>query len=181
MKLMFLTIGLAVLSLLVSCNNENTETSDATQATGAPQASATEITAADPGSGLPNLQMVAADNKMVSLSEFKGKKIFVNLWASWCPPCKREMPSIEKLYKASDTAKVAFVLLSLDDQFAKAKNYLSGAKLDLPIYYPAQNLPSLFNVQSIRTTFIFDEKGALIKKVEGSEDYSTKEFINLLK
>ncbi len=130
---------------------------------------------------LPAFTMQDVSGNVVTMQNLKGKKLFVNLWASWCPPCKREMPSIEKLYKSADTSKASFVLLSLDDDFDKAKKYITSAKLQLPVYYPAENLPSIFNVQSIPTTFLFDENGKLLKRIEGAENYNTDEYRNILK
>ena len=130
---------------------------------------------------LPVFSMQGVDGKIVTLQSFKGKKVFVNLWASWCPPCKREMPSIEKLYKSADTAKVAFVLIALDDQFEKSQQFMQARSFKVPIYYPAENLPALFNVEGIPATFIFDETGKLMHQVEGSDDYDTDFYKKLLK
>ncbi len=130
---------------------------------------------------LPSFNMRNANGSAVNLNSFQGKKVMVNIWASWCPPCKREMPSIEKLYKSVDTSKVAFVLLSLDDSFDEALRYVSSRKLNLPVYYPAENLPLLFNVQSIPNTFIFDESGKLVKHVEGADDFNTASYKELFK
>jgi len=129
---------------------------------------------------LPSFSIQDVGGNIINLENFKGKKLFVNLWASWCPPCKREMPSIEKLYRSLDTAKVKFLLVSLDDQFEMAKKYVSSQKLKLPIYYPAERLPLLFQVQGIPATFIFDETGQLIKRVDGGENYDTKEYKSML-
>jgi thiol-disulfide isomerase/thioredoxin len=130
---------------------------------------------------LPNFSMLDNKGNIVSLQSLKGKKVFINLWASWCPPCRREMPSIERLYKSVDTTKVAFVMLSLDDSFEKAMHYASSRKLGLPLFYPAENLPQLFNVEGIPATFIFNEEGRLIKQVEGSDDYDADNYRTLLK
>lgn len=131
--------------------------------------------------GLPTFKMFNAAGENVTMESFKGKKVFVNLWASWCPPCRREMPSIEKLYQSVDTNKVAFVMLSLDDQFEKGKKYFTSKSLTIPIYYPAENLPALFSVEGIPATFIFNENGTMIKQVDGSEDYNTTYYKDLLK
>lgn len=130
---------------------------------------------------LPTFSMLDSKGNIVSLQSLKGKKVFINLWASWCPPCRREMPSIERLYKTVDTTKVAFVMLSLDDSFEKAKHYASSRKLGLPLFYPAENLPQLFNVEGIPATFIFNEEGRLIKQVDGSDDYDADSYRMLLK
>lgn len=141
----------------------------------------TNITSAEAKSGvqLPAFKMVNASGELVDLQSFKGKKVFVNLWASWCPPCRREMPSIEKLYRSIDTSKSAFVMLALDDNFEKSRQYIQSQKLNLPAYYPAENLPELFNVPGIPATFIFDEQGKLIEKVEGGDDYNTEKYRQL--
>lgn len=130
---------------------------------------------------LPAFSIQDVTGQILNLQNFKGKKVFVNLWASWCPPCRREMPSIEKLAKSVDTGKVAFVMLSLDDNFDKAKRFIKKQKLQLPIYYPAENLPPLFNVPGIPVTFIFNEKGELIQRIDGGDDYNTDEYRAVLK
>ena len=130
---------------------------------------------------LPNFIMLNQSGGQTDLTSFQGKKVFVNLWASWCPPCRREMPSIQKLYHSVDTSKVAFIMLGLDDAFEKSKNYMASQKLDMPLYYPAQNMPEMFNVPSIPTTFIFNEKGELIDKIVGGDDYDTDKYRKMFK
>lgn len=130
---------------------------------------------------LPSFTIQDVNGKTINLQSLKGKKVFVNLWASWCPPCRREMPSIEKLAKAVDKNKVAFVLLSLDDNFDKAKAFAKRQQLSLSIYYPAENLPALFNVQSIPTTFLFDEEGNLFQRTDGGDDYDTEAYRKVLR
>jgi thiol-disulfide isomerase/thioredoxin len=129
---------------------------------------------------LPDFMVKNDQGKTVNLNSFKGKKVFVNLWATWCGPCRREMPSIESLYNKTKGKKIEFVMLSLDDDFNKAINYKSTNKLTMPMYYPAANLPALFNVDGIPATFVFNEKGELVKTIQGSTNYDTQEFVDLL-
>lgn len=128
---------------------------------------------------LPHLTMQDAAGNTLDIHSFKGKKLFVNLWATWCPPCRAEMPSIEKLYAAADKEKTQFVLLSLDDNFEKAKKYVQDKALTLPVYHPAGNMPALFAVDGIPATFIFDESGKLIEQRIGSDDYDTPSYRKL--
>lgn len=130
---------------------------------------------------LPSFKILAMDGSVINLSDLKGKKVFVNLWATWCPPCRAEIPSIEKLYKKTDKEKVTFVMLSLDDNFNSAKRFAKAKHLQLPVYYPAENLPPMFNINGIPATFIFDEKGELIKANMGMDDYNTPTYVQLLK
>ncbi|HEY0732887.1 MAG TPA: TlpA disulfide reductase family protein [Chitinophagaceae bacterium] len=129
---------------------------------------------------LPSFAMIDAQGNTVQLESFKGKKVFVNLWATWCPPCRAEMPSIEELYSKTDKEKAVFIMLSLDDNFDKAKNYAVKQNMQAPIYYPAQNLPELLNTESIPATYIFNENGELVKHNIGTDDYSREEYVTLL-
>lgn len=130
---------------------------------------------------LPAFKLRAASGSIINLENLKGKKVFINLWATWCPPCKAEIPSIEKLYRKVDKTKVVFILLSLDDNFETAKTFAKANKMNLPVYYAAENLPAMFNTQGIPVTFIFNEKGELIKMNNGMDNYDTDEYVKLLK
>lgn len=182
----FILFAAVALSVVISaCSGEETEeqnTDIATEqkvSTDSNRANAPSVHADRPI--LPAFTVQDVDGKTINLQSLKGKKVFVNLWASWCPPCRREMPSIEKLAKSVDKNKVAFVLLSLDENFDKAKAFAKRQQLSLPIYYPAEALPALFNVQAIPTTFIFDEGGLLFQRTDGGDDYDTEAYRKILR
>jgi len=159
-----------------SCkNNTSTSTEASTTESVKPITEDSQST----GMQLPSFQLRDAKGNSVNLSNFKGKKILVNLWASWCPPCRREMPSLRNLYKAVDPSSTAFFMIALDDDFINSLNWLNGQSLEVPAYYPESKLPKLFDVQGIPATFIFDESGKLIKKVEGAEDYDVESYRKL--
>ncbi len=130
---------------------------------------------------LPSFMMKDVNGKTVNLSSFKGKKVFVNLWATWCPPCRAEIPSIEKLYSRVNREKSVFIMLSLDDNFETAKQFAVKNNMKIPLYYSAEGLPAMFNTEGIPVTFIFNEKGKLVKQHLGMADYNTPEFFALFK
>lgn len=158
----------------ISCNNTNAlvqQQTDNSNKIAVTTSAATVI--------LPTFKIVDLEGKAFNLADFKGKKVFVNLWASWCPPCRAEIPSIEKLYSKIDKSKAVFVLLSLDNDFETAVKFAAKNKMTSPVFYPAENLPALFNVQGIPATFIFGEKGNLLTQIEGGDDYDTEKYLNL--
>jgi len=126
-----------------------------------------------------NLKLLDEDGRTTSLSALKGKVIFMNLWATWCPPCIAEMPSIDKLHEAMGD-DVAFVMLSLDEDFEKAKAFDKRKGYDLPIYAPAGNLPAMYHSSAIPTTYIIDADGNLVLEHGGMADYNTSEFREFL-
>jgi thiol-disulfide isomerase/thioredoxin len=115
-----------------------------------------------------------------SLIDFKGKVIFFNMWATWCPPCIAEMPNIDKLHEEMGD-EVAFVLLSLDQDFEKAKTFNMRKGYELPIYQPASSLPAMYESSSIPTTYIIDAAGNLALTHYGMADYNTQEFKDFLR
>ena len=152
-------------------------------ATGLWKAEAPATSAAGPpvvltgGSAYPhNLPMATLDGKAVNLSDLKGKVVFVNLWASWCPPCRAEMPGIEALYKKVDHSKVAFVMLSLDDDVAKARKFVKAQGYTFPVYLRTGDLPAPFDSNSIPSTVILGPDGQVAARHDGMAEYDTPEF-----
>lgn len=171
-------IYISVLFLFVfaaySCSNSNAEQ----QQISTPRTAV--VNPAPAAVVLPPFNMVDLNGKPFTLADFKGKKVFINLWASWCPPCRAEIPSIERLYSKVDKSKAAFIMLSLDNNFETVIKFAAKNKMVTPVYYPAENLPSLFNVEGIPATFIFDENSNLISRIEGGDDYDTEKYLTLL-
>ena len=116
------------------------------------------------------------------MNQFKGKTIFLNLWATWCGPCRIEMPSIQKLYDKVDHDKIAFVMLSLDraEDKEKVEKFVTDKKHNFPVYRPAGALPELLNVPSIPTTFVITPDGKVASKKVGTANYDTEEFKKFL-
>lgn len=139
-----------------------------------------EVTEKVSATGFPSFVMQDSNGDTVNLQSLKGKKVFVNLWASWCPPCRAEMPSIQKLYATVNKNKVAFVMLSYDKNPNAALKFTRSNKLSLPIFFPTEQPPAIFKTDGIPATFIFNERGELIKQNTGAEDYDTDAYRQLL-
>ena len=114
-------------------------------------------------------------------SDFEHKVVFLNFWATWCPPCIAEMPDIHALYKDINSKDVAFVLLSLDDDFQKAKDFIKKKEFDFPIYQLASPLPKVYESKAIPTTFVISPEGKIVVSKSGMAKYNTKKFKQFLK
>ena len=123
-----------------------------------------------------NLALLTPEGRPVNLSDLRGKAVFVNLWASWCPPCRAEMPGIEALYQKVDKAKVAFVMLSLDENPVKAQKFCKSQGYSFPLYFRTGELPAPFDSNTIPSTVVLGPDGQVAARHDGMADYDTPEF-----
>jgi len=116
-----------------------------------------------------------------SLNEFEGKAVFMNIWATWCPPCIAEMPSIQALYDdVKDNPNIAFVLVSMDEDFEKAKDFMEKREYDLPIYHYRTKAPGTYQSTVIPTTYVISADGKLALEKRGLAKYDSEEFKDFL-
>lgn len=121
--------------------------------------------------------MIGPQGKKLQFGDYKGDVVFINIWASWCPPCVAEMPTIETLYNnVQDHENIRFVLLSLDEQPEKAVHFMKSKGFDMPYYFPASALPDDFRSQYLPTTYVVSKEGQIVYKKEGIADYSAPVF-----
>lgn len=132
-----------------------------------------------------NFSMMRDDGTRVSLSELRGEVLFVNVWASWCPPCVAEMPSIEALYSdikqqqlASDAplADITFVLLSMDEARENADSFMSGREAGMPYYFPETRIPQILRGNVLPTTYVISADGQQVYRKEGLANYNSAAF-----
>lgn len=128
-----------------------------------------------------DLRLTGFDGKQVSFSDFKRKTIFLNFWASWCPPCRAEMPTIQSIYdKLKNQPNLVFILISLDEDTTKAKKFIKEEGFNFPVYFINGYLPQIYNIGTIPSTFIISKEGTIVAKRAGMYDYNTKYFIRFL-
>ncbi|PIR12596.1 MAG: thiol-disulfide oxidoreductase [Flavobacteriales bacterium CG_4_9_14_0_2_um_filter_35_242] len=114
----------------------------------------------------------------INFESLKGKVVFVNFWATWCPPCRAEMPLIQKLYNDYKT-KVDFVFVTSDPS-EKVTSYYQEHQLDLPTYNMHTQEPSEFVTRSIPATYIVSKKGKIVVSTVGAADWNSDKVRKLL-
>lgn len=123
------------------------------------------------------------DNNKVreNLDEYRGKVLFVNVWASWCPPCVAEMPTIETLYsEVSENDNIRFLMISMDEEQENAIDFMERKKFSMPYHFPLTAMPGVFRSAYLPTTYVISKEGQVIYRKEGIADYSSAEFRNWL-
>jgi thiol-disulfide isomerase/thioredoxin len=130
----------------------------------------------------PDLKFKDENGKTISLSSLKGKVVFINLWATWCPPCIHEMPSINELRKTfKDNDDLVFLMVDVDGKIDKASKWMKNKKFDLPVHVPDSEIPRELFTGSIPTTIIVDKKNNIVGRQVGAADYMSAEVIELMK
>jgi len=128
-------------------------------------------------------QLVSLDGeRMVNLSDLQGKVVFMNYWATWCPPCVAEMPNIQSLYdKMKSNDNIQFVMVNLDESRNKAEKFINEKGFTFPIYRPASATPKVFQSSTIPTTFVISKDGKIVSTHKGMAKYDTQKFRSYLK
>ncbi|MFY0607010.1 MAG: TlpA family protein disulfide reductase [Cyclobacteriaceae bacterium] len=126
-----------------------------------------------------NFVLTDVNGDDLPFSELKGETIFLNFWATWCPPCIAEMPDIESLYQSVGDS-VRFVMVSVDKDQTKAKAFVELKRYEMPIYFANSGIPREFQSRSIPTTFIISPSGNIVVKQTGMAQYDTDDFIEFL-
>ena len=130
-----------------------------------------------------NLAFLDSKQEIVKLDNYKGKLVILNFWATWCAPCKKEMPSLDSLksYKSLDNLEV-FAINVGKDNLKKSQKFFSELNIkNLEIYFDNPiTLAKELSLRGVPTTIIFDKRGNEFARIIGSIDFSDKSFIEWL-
>jgi Thiol-disulfide isomerase and thioredoxins len=114
------------------------------------------------------------------LSQQKGKIVLLNFWATWCPPCRAEMPALDALWKKDGSKAFTIMGLSLGEKEKTVADFIAKAGYGYPIYLdPNGEVGDRFGVRSIPTTYIIDKSGRVIAWKTGGAEYDSAEAIAL--
>jgi thiol-disulfide isomerase/thioredoxin len=113
----------------------------------------------------------------INLSSLKGKVVFLNFWATWCPPCIAEMPGINELHKQFlNRTDVVFVVVDADGDLNKSGTFLRTHGYNLPLYIFASGSVSNLFTDTLPSTLIIDREGKIVFRKTGAANYNTKQF-----
>jgi peroxiredoxin len=140
-----------------------------------PGSSAPHLTAAD--FSLPDLS-----GKELSLADFRGKVILLNFWASWCPPCRAEMPSMQKLSNLFKNKKFVVLAVAEDQGPQQAVSFVNSNHYSFPVLFdPQGKAAQLYGVTAYPTTYLIDKKGVVRHRVVGAADWTDEKIVKELK
>ena len=124
-----------------------------------------------------------AKNQEINLDDYQGKLILINFWATWCAPCKEEMPSLDNLSANSYLNNLKIFPINIgQDNIEKSSAFFKDLNIEnLNLYFDSPNtLARKFGLRGIPTTILFNKKGEEFARIVGSIDFQNKEFIEWL-
>lgn len=127
----------------------------------------------------PDFTFPGIDGKMVSLSDFRGKVVLVNIWATWCTSCVEEMPSMERLYEKLKGKDFEILAVSIDSLGVKVvAPFMKKYKLTFPaLIDSAGTIGAGYRTTGVPESFIIDKNGILVQKIIGPRDWTQPEFL----
>ena len=130
----------------------------------------------------PEISVVSLDNQQLTLASLKGKVVLLNFWATWCPPCREEIPSMMKLNKLMAGKPLQMVCVSVDEGGKQAvTEFFKNSGFSLPAYTdPSGQASKTYGITGVPETFVIDKNGMIVKKVIGGLDWNSPEVITFL-
>ena len=120
------------------------------------------------------------EGSKVNLKDFRGKVVMLNFWATWCPPCRREMPSMEKLYSRIDRNKIDIAAVNIQEKKETVSDFVSQNNYTFPVLIDEEGkAASIYQIRSIPTTFIVDKAGYIRAQFIGTREWNEKDIISI--
>lgn len=147
-----------------------------------PKASASELIVSEPAKPVPDKPFIGADGAMHSLADYKGRYVLVNFWATWCGPCKVELPALQALKASLDGDRLAVVTISLDNDPAQAAKYLADKGLTGLDRFadPDLGLATAVGANELPTTLLIDPDSNIIGRHTGGAEWDSPDAIAAL-
>ncbi len=126
------------------------------------------------GDRAPEFRLTASDGRQISLADFRGKMVMVHFWATWCPPCVEEMPTLDKLNNALKGTDFVMLTVSVDESGVEAvAPFMLRNRLSLPVLFdPGGEVAGRYGTFKFPETYIVDREGVVRFKVIGSRDWA---------
>jgi len=124
----------------------------------------------------PEFELPATDGSVRRLSDFRGRYLLVNFWAVWCSPCRKEMPSMQRVYEQLRGDDFEMVAIHVGPSLKGAREYAEQLGLTFPILVDVQMALSRWQVQGLPTTFLLDRDGRIIAEAVGERAWDSPEL-----
>jgi len=128
-----------------------------------------------------NWQLVSSKGVTINMQQFKNKVVFINFWATWCPPCVAELPYIDDLNSKFENNSNVVIITVVNESFDKVNSFMIKRNFSFDVFQNRSGLPLLLNKSSIPTTFVIDKEGQLVLEKTGSYKWNSQQIVDFIK
>ena len=128
-----------------------------------------------------DMALRSLDGEPAHMESFRGRTIFLSLWATWCAPCLAEMPYIQKLYEDVGDEGIVFITISTDEEADVVRQYIEAKGYTFPVYRVDGPMPALYRSPTLPTTWVISPEGKLATVHAGMANYNTRGFKRFLR
>ena len=130
----------------------------------------------------PDFGFIQSSGRRVHLRDFRGQVVLVNFWATWCPPCRDEMPSLNDLGQVKNFNQLVILAFSVDESWDVVNRYMLENHFTLPVCADFdRRISTLYGTRKFPETFIIDKKGKVAFKVIGAAEWMDSEMLSYLR
>ncbi|HLR51597.1 MAG TPA: redoxin domain-containing protein [Candidatus Avamphibacillus sp.] len=124
------------------------------------------------GNLAPNFELETLEGGSIKLSDLRGERVMVNFWATWCPPCRAEIPDLQKFYEDTDINILAVNLTDTENSFDHVPKFVENYGMEFPILMDEESsVSTTYQIQPIPTSFMIDSEGIIQYKAMGAMNY----------
>ncbi len=140
-----------------------------------------KIGSVPPGTTAAPFELKSLEGKSVPMQQFAGKLVVLNFWATWCGPCKEEMPAFERLRQKLDPERVSLLTVTTDLQREGIKHFLASLDVHLPVLFDEdQEVSRAYMVRALPTTVIISRQGMVVGRALGPRDWDSPEAVRYM-
>jgi thiol-disulfide isomerase/thioredoxin len=172
--------GMAIIGSLAACSEKKEANAPPAPAAGGKAAPAAKIVQGQPA---PDFTLTDLAGKSHKLSDYRGKVVIVNFWATWCPPCREEIPSMMALDKKMAGKPFAMLCASIDEGGKEAvEGYYktSGNRLPITLLDSSAAVAQLYGTTGVPESFVIDKNGIVLEKVVGGINWTDPQVVSYL-
>ena len=129
----------------------------------------------------PALNITDLSGKLHTVGQYQGRPMLVHFWATWCAPCRRELPALQRAYKVLEPNGVVVLAINMGEQADHVRRFLSDQTLSFPILInPSSSLRDRWQLLGMPTTYVVDGRGKIVYGAVGERDWASKHILDLL-
>ena len=136
----------------------------------------------DPPFPAPEFSLIDIDDQVHNLSDYRGKPVIINFWATWCPPCRKEMPSMESAWQILEEEGIAMLAINVGEDFDTVFGFTATMDITFPLLLDQDGaVTEAWPIQGLPTTYILNPRGEMVYRMIGSREWDDEKILDAIR